>query len=64
MVDKLQIEITIPNGFLHQGKLYTQGDVVTEDIAIATYFINAGWAMQANNTILNVDNVTVVTGVI
>ena len=42
--DKIQIKVTIPGGFQHDGVFYSEGDVSTEMYVIGEYFIRAGWA--------------------
>ena len=42
--EKIQIRVTIADGFQHDYVTYSQGDVSTEPLELGLYFIKAGWA--------------------
>lgn len=54
MSETIQIEVTIDGGFLHDGVKYSKGDVSTEDYAVGTYFIRAGWAKDTSGVVASV----------
>jgi hypothetical protein len=48
---KIQIKVTLPGGFLHDGVTYSEGDVSTEPKDLGEYFIRAGWAEDTSGTV-------------
>lgn len=72
--EKIQIEVTIEGGFLHEGIKYSKGDISTELYAVGEYFCRAGWAKATDGslaastpnrseTVLLVQDVNTVLGV-
>lgn len=47
----IQIKVTIPGGFQHDGITYSLDDVSTEPRDIGEYFIKAGWASDTSGLI-------------
>ncbi len=46
----IQIKVTIPGSFLHDGIEYSQDDVSTEPLELGQYFIRAGWAIDTSGS--------------
>jgi hypothetical protein len=50
--ETIQIRVTTPGGFIHEGIKYSEGDVSTEPYAIGYYFVaQAGWAEDTSGQV-------------
>lgn len=50
MSEMMQIKVTIPGGFIHEGVKYSENDVSTETYELGSYFVRAGWAEDTSDT--------------
>lgn len=51
MTQTIQIKVTIPGGFQHEGTFYSLDDVSTEPYELGLYFIKAGWASDTSGVV-------------